>query len=144
MERSVAIGGSDGRVVLTFPAHSSPDDWDPYHLEAKVAVETWGKLDRGEFQARVYGGFFFPPVLRALAADLDALLTRATGEFAFASEPHGLECRIQLEAGKGLVGGAVSSSLDRNELKFSFETDQSYLQATARELASLIATFPAE
>lgn len=109
-----------------------------------MTVETRGNPDRGEFRARVHGGFFFPPVLRAFAAQLDVLLTKLSGDLTLGSDPHGLECRIALQAGKGGVSGVVSSSLDKNELRFSFETDQTYLQATARELNSLIASFPAE
>jgi hypothetical protein len=112
VESSVEIAGSDGRLVLVFPAHPAADDWDPYHLEAIVTVETRGNPDRGEFRARVRGGFFFPPVLRAFAAQLDVLLTKLSGDLTLGSDPHGLECRIALQAGKGGVSGVVSSSLD--------------------------------
>jgi hypothetical protein len=109
-----------------------------------VTAETWGNQDRGEFRASVYGGFMFPPVVRQLADDVDALLKRLDGAASFGSDPQGVECRIELSSGKGSVTGTVSSALDKNELRFSFSTDQSYLQTTARQLAALVSTFPAE
>jgi hypothetical protein len=143
VEWSVDIGGSDGHVSLGFPSRD-PDvgDWGPYHLEVVVAVEIQGSLDRGEFRATVYGGFLFPPVLRQLASDMATVVDRLDGSASFGSDPDGLDCQIELEAGKGTVSGRVSSRLDKNELRFSFSTDQSYLQATARQLDALVATFP--
>lgn len=145
MEWSLEVGGDDGRLVVSFPTHDAGADWDPYHVEVVVTVETWGNRDRGGFRASVYGGYLFPPVVRQLASDLNALLKQLDGTASFGSDPYGLECRIELRSGKGSVSGKVSSTLDnKNELRFSFSTDQSYLQATAHQIAALVATFPAD
>jgi len=145
LKNTVQIRGDGGRVIqIEISGYERPDAGDEYDanwLRAKCSVTL------AEFSAVLSLALVTHDFAR-FADELEQAVQLLKGRATFSTAEAGLGIEIKFTtAGHADVFGSARSQTsfvpDQSVLSFSFETDQTYLEQTVRELKAIVSRFPA-
>ena len=139
----VQIRGDGNAIQIEVFGYERPDADDEYDanwLRARCSVTV------AEFSAVLSLALVTHDFAR-FADELEQAVQLLKGTAAFSTAEAGLAVEVKFTtAGHAEVCGSVRSQTsfvpDRSVLSFSFETDQSYLAHTVRELRAVVSRFP--
>jgi hypothetical protein len=142
MPKTVEIGGNGGHVgieVYNYERSGAADEDDANWLKAKCSVAV------GEFSCVVGLSLVTHDFVQFLT-QLEEAVRQLKGTAVFATLEEGLELEINFKsAGQADLFGRARSQTSllpkQTVLSFSFETDQSFLAQTLRELKELVRQF---
>jgi hypothetical protein len=141
MSDSEILVGDRGASRVLIQVHgridaSSLDYWGGNWLESTIEVAAGAFV--GSFEAKLHAGDFdrFHERVRALYEALDGVADFDTVE-------DRLEVRLTGDGrGRIVVEGAARDLSRRNELKFGFEIDQTYLPTIVRSVEDVLTRYP--
>lgn len=144
MPKTMIIRGHGGRIGVEVYNYERPDtanEDDANWLKAKCSVVV------SEFSC-VLGLSLRTHDFVQFLRQLEEAVRQLKGTAVFATLEEGLEFEIKFKsAGQAELSGRARSQTslvpDQTVLSFSFETDQSFLAETIRELNGIVAQFPA-
>jgi hypothetical protein len=143
MTKAVEIQGHGGHIKIEVQGYERPeatDEDDANWLVASCSVVV------GEFSCILRLSLVTSDFVQFLAQLEDAVRS-LSGNATFISLEEGLQIEIKFNhAGHADLFGRARSRIslvpDQSELSFSFETDQSFLARTVRELKGIVTQFP--
>jgi hypothetical protein len=143
MTKTVEIRGHSGHIKIEVQGYERPeatDDDDANWLVASCNVVV------GEFTCILRLSLVTSDFVQFLA-QLEKAVGSLSGNATFATLEEGLQVEINFNcAGHADLFGRARSRISlvpkQSELSFSFETDQSFLAQTLRELKGIVAQFP--
>jgi hypothetical protein len=143
MSKTMEIGGHGGHIKIDVqryerPETSDEDDANWLATQCNVAVGEFSCILKLSLVTRDFTEFL---------AQLEKAVDSLNGSATFTTMEEGLHIEIKFNhAGHANVFGRAGSQTsivpEQSVLSFSFETDQSFLAQTVRELKGIVTQFP--
>jgi hypothetical protein len=140
----VDVKGERFLVAFEIERYAFPDSatgWQGNSLAVRVQLDA---TQRGHFRAEVHSSDFLTTEFAAFRDQLRSLLRTLSGEAAFQHSEGNVEVNLALGNGKGSISATVRGlvSLGPELVVTGFDTDQSYLAETLRQLDDAVQAFP--
>lgn len=140
MSRKIAIAGHQGNVnieVLGYANLNAKDISDANWLNCIVAANV-------EHFAAQFNASFTTSDFVTFHSELRSILANFTGSASFVTDEENLSLKVELlkTGGAHIKGMAQIYGQPRAALSFSFESDQSFLAMTLKDLAEMIKMYP--
>jgi hypothetical protein len=132
------IAGQAASITVNIITRESPETKNVYRANSLTCeVELDVPPFTGGFKASYTTQEFFK-----FWTGLSMVLSSSKGEAVFGSEENALQIAVGIDAtGRGLVKGTTRAQ-SKTTVSFSFETDQTALSKTCKELEAVITQFP--
>lgn len=134
------IAGQGASMKVNIIARESPDTKNVYRAngltcEVELAVPPFTGRIKAAYTTQEFFRFW---------TGLSMVLSSSKGEAVFGADEDALQVTVSIEGkGRGLVKGTTRvDAQTKTTVSFSFETDQTYLNKTCKELEAVITQFP--